>query len=372
MARDTRTPVDGDPENDGYDDEHDDAVDDRVIEAQIIDELDQLRHYGDDTGERFKVMSKKEIGAFFKTFRKELQRVHDRFNPIHARFLVDSYYRMQKTRIRAKQQAERCVEAGDPHRLLLQFWDFSEIMEKIAYCSLRKFANRYSVGVGAQEIVGIGPIMTSGLLSNLDIRVQPLPTGFWDRCGLNPDNHRRTRGQKLHYNPDLKRLCFLIGTSFAINHKREHDVYGRVYLERKAYEAQIDSNCGYKELCLETLRIKPGMGRKVKEIYESYHLPKGRLELRARRYAVKRFISHLHHAMYLDFYGKDPSLPYAFSDPARRRWSTRHVHYQPPPPDMLRPIRRREGEPLSVLYAHAPIPLTRRSIDGRPPTIVDG
>lgn len=54
-------------------------------------------------------------------------------------------------------------------------------------------------------------------------------------------------------------------------------------------------------------------------------LPPGQIHSRARRYAVKWFLSHLHDVMYWDLYGKQPPLPYAFEH------MEGHKHYVAPP-----------------------------------------
>lgn len=41
-------------------------------------------------------------------------------------------------------------------------------------------------------------------------------------------------------------------------------------------------------------------------------LPPAHIHARARRYAVKMFLSHLHHVQTVDYFGKLPPLPYAF------------------------------------------------------------
>jgi len=53
-------------------------------------------------------------------------------------------------------------------------------------------------------------------------------------------------------------------------------------------------------------------------------LPPAHIHARARRYAVKLFLAHLHHVWYKDHYKADPPLPYAIS-------VLGHAHYLAPP-----------------------------------------
>ena len=50
------------------------------------------------------------------------------------------------------------------------------------------------------------------------------------------------------------------------------------------------------------------------------------IHARARRWTTKMFLSHLHHAMHLDYYGKEPPVPYAMA-----KLPGDHRHYIPPP-----------------------------------------
>jgi len=45
-------------------------------------------------------------------------------------------------------------------------------------------------------------------------------------------------------------------------------------------------------------------------------LPPGQIHDRARRWTVKLFLSHLHHVMHQDYYGRDPVAPFIFAHPA--------------------------------------------------------
>ena len=56
-------------------------------------------------------------------------------------------------------------------------------------------------------------------------------------------------------------------------------------------------------------------------------LPDGRVHLRAQRYALKLFLSHLHHVMYVYHYGEIPPKPYVIDSPLHLT----HTHFKEPP-----------------------------------------
>ena len=47
--------------------------------------------------------------------------------------------------------------------------------------------------------------------------------------------------------------------------------------------------------------------------YSQGRLPPAHIHARAKRYAIKLFLAHLHHKMYMEHYGKEPPLPYAIA-----------------------------------------------------------
>ena len=62
-------------------------------------------------------------------------------------------------------------------------------------------------------------------------------------------------------------------------------------------------------------------------------LPPAHIDMRARRYAVKLFLSHLQECWYREVYDCDPPAPYAITQGG-------HAHYIAPP--QIRPNRSGE------------------------------
>ncbi len=164
------------------------------------------------------------------------------------------------------------------------------------------------------------------------------------------------------WNADLKRLCFIAGDCFVKfqNHPKDH--YGRWYTQRKEYEQDKNRRGEYADQCaasltekhfgkdtdaltwysgclpgtildedwnglaaeqraerMKRLRVEAGQGTPM--------LPPARIHMRCLRWAVKLFLSHLHHVMYCDFYGREPSAPYPMLRPA----CGDHRHFIPVP-----------------------------------------
>ena len=129
---------------------------------------------------------------------------------------------------------------------------------------------------------------------------------------------------KRPWNAKLKVLCWKIGDSFVKNKGRESDIYGHVYEERKELEVSRNEAGAFADQAASALSERNIKDKELKATYEAGRLPAGRLDLRARRYAVKLFLAHLHHVMYETQYGKLPPKPYIIEHGG-------HTHYISPP-----------------------------------------
>lgn len=130
---------------------------------------------------------------------------------------------------------------------------------------------------------------------------------------------------KRPYNADLKVLCWKIGDSFCKVSGRDDAYYGHIYKERKVEEVRRNETGQFSQQASLSLTTKKISDKKLRETYEAGQLPPGRLELRARRYAVKLFLSHWHDKAYRAEFNAEPPLPYPIAH-------GEHVHYIAPPP----------------------------------------
>ena len=241
-----------------------------------------------------------------------------------ARYLVDLYYMMQENRKAAANQVRALGENTEPNATLAWVAGQAESLEAQVKKALGTFSQSRVVGQWAESIVGIGPVISAGLIANIDIEKAPTVGHIWRFAGVDP-TVRWEKGQKRPWNASLKTLVWKIGDSFVKFHNHERDIYGKVYVARKEYEVarnERGDNAEYAARALETKRWRPET-----EAFKAYSvgkLPAGQIDARAKRYAAKLFLAHLHHVMYEDRYGVPPPLPYILTQPG-------HVHFIAPP-----------------------------------------
>lgn len=240
-----------------------------------------------------------------------------------ARFLVDAYYQAQDDRIRNANQSRAASQAEEPHAVLDWFSGVSRNVENSIRGALTYYVRSKPLGKWCVSIHGIGPVISAGLMANIDIQRAPTVGHIWRFAGLDPTT-KWNKGEKRPWNASLKRLCFLIGDSFMKHRNSEKDVYGKVYAERKALEIQRNEAGEFKDQAATSLKEKKIKDKKLRECYEAGRLPDGRIELRARRYATKLFLSHFHHVAYVLHHGEDPPKPYVLDH-------LNHAHFISPP-----------------------------------------
>lgn len=242
-----------------------------------------------------------------------------------ARFLVDAYYTMQASRIRSENQCRALTTTGEPHGVLS--WLFSQYdgLEREVGKALDSYSASSAVGQWARSQKGIGPVITAGLLAHIDITKAPTVGHIWSFAGLDPTKTWE-KGCRRPWNAELKTLCWKIGESFVkVSGGENPGYYGVVYRERKALEEANNAAGKYAEQAAHSLATKKfGADTDARAMYEKGLLPKARIHERAKRYAVKLFLAHLHDVMYRDHFKEAPPLPYAIAHLA-------HAHVIPVP-----------------------------------------
>lgn len=289
-----------------------------------------------------------------------------------ARYLVDTYYQMQDQRIRAGGQVRSMGDTQEPHQTLAFFAGQAETLEDQVKRALDAYSLSSEVGRWSRSVCGIGPVIAAGLMAHIDIAECETAGTIWRFAGLDPtvkwkgsDDCRtwlreRIQGQpdlddvimaakhwgrdsetllrfastdivtgeakkltieslasalaRRPWNASLKTLCWKIGESFIKVKGREDGVYGHLYAERKAYEQQKNAAGDYKDLAERILASKNFRGDTVtKRAYQEGRLSDGHIHARARRWAVKIFLSHWHEVAYLDHFKKAPPAPFAIA-----------------------------------------------------------
>ena len=246
---------------------------------------------------------------------RDLKKASENLSDREARYLVDLYYQMQDFRIQATNQTRILTkeDAEEPHEVIgFMGGNYKTIEDNIKAC-LKVYAESKPVGRWMLSICGIGPVIAAGLLAHIDIKKCETAGAIWSFAGLVPDVEW-CKGQKRPWNAKLKVLCWKIGQSFMKVSSNDKDYYGKIYLNRKEYEAAKNEAGEYKEIAEKMLATKVFKKKtKAKECYEKGILPPAHIDARARRYAVKLFLSHLHAVWYELDRGTPPPKPFAIS-----------------------------------------------------------
>ena len=231
-----------------------------------------------------------------------------------ARYLVDAYYREQKERITANAQIKQAREAGEPAEAIEFIFEQHKRNENSIKAMLDSYTSASKLGAWCKSICGIGPVITAGLMAHIDIKKAQTAGAIQRYAGIDPTSVWE-KGQKRPWNARLKTLVtFKLGESFVKVQNRENDVYGHIFAERKALEIQKNEAGEYAETCKAILEAKNfGKHTDAYQAYSQGKLPPAHIHARARRYAVKIFLSHYFEVAYEIEYGKRPPEPYAIA-----------------------------------------------------------
>lgn len=247
-----------------------------------------------------------------------------------ARYLVDAYYTIQDYRKAASSQ-ERALAAGDePHAIITWLAAQMCALETQVKRVLGKWAETHPVGRWSMSICGIGPVISAGLLAHIDITRAPTVGHIWRFAGLDP-TLKWEKGNKRPWNAALKVLCWKIGESFVKVKSKKDDIYGKIYIARKDLEIAKNNERAFADQADRILRErKIGKTTEAYKWYSQGMLPPAQIHARAKRYALKLFLSHWHHAAHVHHYGTAPPMPYVIEHGG-------HAHYiAPPHMDLLR------------------------------------
>lgn len=273
-----------------------------------------------------------------------------------ARFLVDYYYIAQEDRKRSHNQVRSLDESNEPNAVLNWLATQAETLEGQVKRALDVYTDNHVMGTWMRQIVGIGPVISAGLLAHIDITKAPTAGHIWRYAGLDPTSRwagkkgaedfvaehginaelaskmfgmneetitRLATNEKGNitkesftnalkrrpWNSSLKTLCWKVGQSFMKFSGRDDCYYGKIYKERKAYEIARNERGDNKALA-EELMSRFSKNTEAYGHLKNGVLPPAQIDARARRYAVKLFLSHLHGAWYETHYGTKPPLPY--------------------------------------------------------------
>lgn len=267
-----------------------------------------------------------------------------------ARFLVDAYYQMQENRIRTFGQVRSMTETAEPNGVLAWLATQDQVLENQIKRALDAYSAASPLGEWARSICGIGPVIASGLLAHIDLKIAETAGQIWRFAGLDPTSEWGSRekittfitnhqgrledamtaacshfgrqyanvhsrattdrdGEPIKltkasiiravamrpFNATLKVLAWKIGESFVKVQGNVNDIYGKVYAERKALEiARNDAGAFAEQAAAKLEKFKIGKDTDAYKSYSVGKLPPAHIHARAKRYAVKLFLAHYH------------------------------------------------------------------------------
>ena len=264
---------------------------------------------------------------------KDLRKTAGALSKRDARWLIDEYYTHQDARIRAAHQDRTREEQAEPHSLVGWCHQTSGRFERSMKAALGVFGAEYRVGQWCQAQCGIAQVLSASMLAHFDIRKAVTVGHFWRFAGLDPTSVWGKK-QKCPWNQRLKAICtYRMGESFVKTQNREKSFYGKILIEKKVKLTEANMRGDFKgrsEGELEKWKDNVKMKKSGRwEHWEHGRLAPAHIHDMARRWAVKLFLSHLHHVMFQDFYKSDPPAPYIFEHPSGNGQDHRHL-IQPP------------------------------------------
>jgi hypothetical protein len=302
-----------------------------------------------------KLVNKDKANKNTVTLSKELLKAGSNLKKEEGRFLVDRYYQLQDDRIKSEGQLRSLYKGEEwndhlkealknPTTILEWTHSVNAQLEHQIKRALGKFTENNFMGKWAKEQIGVGEILSAVLLVYIDIEQAPTVGHIWSYAGYDPTREWE-KGKKRPHNADLKKLCWKLGESFVKVKANPADIYGKIYAERKAleikknmqgdfaeqakkelpkYKAEKDTRVWYSGMVTakaykDFLKKKetnssPALKPATVGEGEGIHmLSPGHIHARAKRYAVKHFLSDWHEIAYQDHYKKERPLPFSIA-----------------------------------------------------------
>lgn len=252
-------------------------------------------------------MSEKNALCMIDDFKNIIKDNRD-IGKAEMRFLVDYYYQIQHYRIQANNQIRSLAESEQS--IISFIGDSFENLENDIKKILDKATDKKEIGLWLKSICGVGPVISAGLISHLDIEKAPHSSSFIRFAGLDPTLEWK-KGSIRPFNAKLKCLMWKLSESFVKVQNNEKDFYGKLYAKRKDQELRKNERMEFEETAKEILANKNF--NKLTEAYKHYNsgkLPPAHINSRAQRYVKVIFLHHLWAIMYEDFYNKKPENPW--------------------------------------------------------------
>lgn len=153
-----------------------------------------------------------------------------------VKFAVSNFYQQQNSRIRFTLQAKALERDGKQNAVLTYLRDQQQVLEKQLARPIEQYVKAHPMGDWLLNVFGIGPLIAGGMLAHFDITKARTAGAFWRYAGMDPTADKRTKGEKLQYNPEAKTLMRKAAESFVMHSNKEKCFYGEIYRTRKEQE----------------------------------------------------------------------------------------------------------------------------------------
>ena len=277
-----------------------------------------------------------------------------------GRYLVDLYYQIQEVRKATANQIRSMAEVEKDSTLLIRWvCESMELLEAEITKCLDTFTDGNPLSRWSKSVVGIGPILSAGLLAHIDISKAETAGAIWRYAGLDP-TMKWEKGQKRPWNATLKTICWKAAESWVKVQNNENDFYGHLFVKRKAQEVQRNNSGTFADQARARATELEKLHKTTSESYKWYAgcypreaaegflelsvdqrakrlkkmevekgaglpmLPPAHIHARATRFVKKIFLSHYFEIGYKILHGKEPPRPFAQA-------ILGHAHYIAPP-----------------------------------------
>ena len=214
--------------------------------------------------------------------------------------IVTSYHRIQDV----KSAIESLNNSPESIPVLDSMVQTLSSIDSIIKRPMSNYIGDSIVGKWASSQVGIGPVLTAGLMSYIDMEKAHSPGAIWRYAGLDPSFNN-----KKSFNSELKSLCWKIGSSFAKYATKPNSFYGKLYLQDKERRTIKNNEGLYAQKAEEILSDLPYKYRSDQESLMQGKLSDEQIDAQARRFAVKIFLSHYYAIAYQENNGEPAIRP---------------------------------------------------------------
>lgn len=139
---------------------------------------------------------------------------------------------------------ERGVDVVDENtaRIIQHFYDRFDALEGDADDEIKALVEGLQIVQAMVTVKGLGPMLSARVVSMIDITLVAHVSALWKWAGyavVDGKADARRKGEKITYNPRLKKTVYLVGDSFIKSRSPYRDIYDRA---KEKYEHDPDLN----------------------------------------------------------------------------------------------------------------------------------